>query len=329
MTVVDLLDLDDSGHLLDPDHGGRVPSEQVSTAIEKHLRLHDDTTDIFLYVHGWRTDADKAEQAATRLFQLIEDLSAQQPDAYPRISPFRPQYVCVRWPSSSAPTKAGYRTIRDRTAAIAHSGHASHVLAAVLGYFNEHRTLPEPGPDVLRGSYGQYLHAIGHSFGGRFLCHAIEQASNRLTDGPDTFAWLWKSDAYPWTLDSLTVFQMAAPADAFTAAPYARLLDDSVLNAPVTMTFSPHDRALGLWHRQTEDGSNGIGFLGATGPREHLHTTFLHRTTDVYAFPTSRLINIDANSYYRSSPWRIEGAHSDYFHPESAHLLLSLANHAR
>ncbi|WP_171110410.1 MULTISPECIES: alpha/beta hydrolase [Streptomyces] len=329
MTTVDLLDLNDTGHLLDPEHGAPVASEQVSAVIEKHLRLHEETTDIFLYVHGWRTSNDKAEKAAARLFQLVEDLAEQQPHAYPRISPFRPQYVCVRWPSGSAATKTGYRTIRDRTAAMAHSGHASHVLAAVLGYFNERRTLPETGPDVLRSSYGQYLHAVGHSFGGRFLTHAIEQTSNRLTDGPDTFTWPWKSNTYPWTLDSLTIFQMAVPADAFTTGPYACLLNDSVLNAPITMTFSPHDRALGLWHRQTENGHNGIGFLGATGPQEHLHTMPLQLTTDSYAFPASRLINIDASAYYRSSPLRIEGAHSDYFRPESAHLLLSLANHAR
>ena len=162
MTVVDLLDLNDTGHLLDPHHGGPVPAEQVPAVIEKHLRLHDDTTDIFLYVHGWRTSTDNAEQAASRLFRLMEDVAEQQPYAYPRIGPFRPQYVCVRWPSGSAATKAGYRTIRDRTAAMAHSGQVSHVLAAVLGYFNERRTLPEASPDVLRGSYGQFLHAVGH-----------------------------------------------------------------------------------------------------------------------------------------------------------------------
>lgn len=262
MTTVDLLDLNDTGHLLDPEHGAPVPSEQVPAVIEKHLRLHEETTDIFLYVHGWRTSNDKAEKAAARLFQLVEDLAEQQPHAYPHISPFRPQYVCVRWPSGSAATKTGYRTIRDRTAAMAHCGHASQVLAAVLGYFNERRTLPEAGPDVLRSSYGQYLHAVGHSFGGRFLTHAIEQASNRLTDGPDTFAWPWKSDTYPWTLDSLTVFQMAVPADAFTTAPYARLLDDSVLNAPVTMTFSPttEPSACGIARQRTD--TTASAFLG-------------------------------------------------------------------
>ncbi|WP_406730078.1 hypothetical protein [Streptomyces sp. NBC_01794] len=50
------------------------------------------------------------------------------------------------------------------------------MLASILGYFNEHRTLPEPSPDVFRSSFGQYLHCIGHSFGGRFLTHAIDQA---------------------------------------------------------------------------------------------------------------------------------------------------------
>ncbi|HET6354882.1 hypothetical protein [Streptomyces sp.] len=324
-----VLDLNTEGKLLHPSNRTPLTAEEIPPEVERHLRLDPKTTDIFLYVHGWRTKPDGAAEAAQRLFTLTEDLLEQQPHHYPRLRPFHPRYICVRWPSHSAPTPSGYRTIRDRAASMSDPGHAPRVLAAILGYYNKHRHTPEPGPDTLRTAKGQYLHAIGHSFGGRFLTHAIAQASNKLSQGPHTLGWAWRNNAYPWTLDSLTVFQMALPHDAFAQQPYSRLLADNVLNAPIAMTFSPYDRALGLWHRRTEDQKDGIGYNGATTPIEHLHTLPLHTVADPYEFPASRLINIDASSRYRSSPLKIEGAHSDYFHRESAHLLLSLANQAR
>ncbi|MBT2382469.1 alpha/beta hydrolase [Streptomyces sp. ISL-11] len=303
----------------------------MKDVLEEHLALDEDTTDIFLYVHGWRTTPEKAEDAAMRLFRMVEDLQRGRPDHYPRIAEFRPRYLCVRWPAKSPPTTAGYRAVRERAAAMSHDGQAAHVLACLLGYFNDHREFPAPGPDVMRSAGGQYLHCVGHSFGGRFLSHAIMEASSRPAEGPDTLSWPWSSETYPWTVDSLTVFQMAAPSDAFAHPPFSGLLSDNVLNAPIALTFSPRDRALGLWHRQTENGKNGIGHHGATDPSEHLHTMPLHVPSVPYAFPDppARILNVDATEIYRESGLRVEGAHSDFFHPESAHLLLTLADHAR
>ncbi|MFF7975805.1 hypothetical protein [Streptomyces sp. NPDC007905] len=323
------LDLDRDGKLIHPRTGTPLDADEVPAHVERYLRLDPATTDVFLYVHGWRTKPDDAADAAQRLAALIGDLIDDQPHHYPRLTPFRPRYIAIRWPSRSLPTLRGYRTIRDRAAAMSHPGQAARVLAAILGYYNQHRRTPAPGPPQLKTAGGQYLHAVGHSFGGRFLAHAIAQASTKLPHSPRTLAWNYRSDQYPWTLDSFTTFQMALPHDSFAEAPYSRLLEDSVLNAPVAMTFSPHDRALGRWHRATEDGKEGIGYAGATAPESHLHTLRLQDTGDAYTFPSARLLNVDASHRYRASPARIEGAHSDYFHPESAHLLLSLANEAR
>ncbi|CAL9669756.1 hypothetical protein SUDANB105_07433 [Streptomyces sp. enrichment culture] len=327
---VSLIDLDEQGRLLHPRLRTAVPAAEVPGVLESHLRLREETTDIFLHVHGWRTDAEAALDAATRLFSLIDQVSAGQPRLYPRVRRFRPQYVSVRWPSLSRRTPWGYRAIRERTAVMARSGQTARVLGSVLGYFNDRRDLPEAGPDVLETSYGQYLHCVGHSFGSRFLLHAVMEATRRLRQGgPGTLAWPWRDRAHPWTVDSLTLFQAALPADSFLSPPYARLLEPGILNAPIAMTYSPADLALGAWHRLAEGGRNGIGFEGATGPAGTLHDLALLPTGRRYRFPrTARLLNIDASACYRTGGLP-HGAHSDYLHPESAHLLMSLAEAAR
>jgi hypothetical protein len=315
---VDLIDLDAQGRLLAPDSRTPVPSDDVPTVLEHHLRLRENTTDIFIYVHGWQTSALEAQNDAQTLFNLVETVMAQQPHAYPRIHGFQPQYV-------------GIRTIRDRTATMSLKGHVPRVLGAILGYFNTHRKLPEPGPDVLAGSFGQYLHCVGHSFGSRFLLHGILEATARLAHGgPDTLAWPWRDHAYPWTLDSLTLFQAALPAGSFLHGPYADILDANVLNAPVAMTFSPADTALGFWHRRAEKRQDAIGYLGATGPTEYLKELSLHEVNAPYDFPRDvRLLNVNASHRFLDGGRLVGGAHSDFFHPESAHLLLSLADAAR
>ncbi|MFC4331133.1 hypothetical protein ACFPC0_25815 [Streptomyces andamanensis] len=325
-----VIDLDADGHLLRPGGRGRVTADDVPGHLEQRLGLREDTTDIFLYVHGWRTSAERAEADARRLFSLVESVWDEQPGAYPRIDGFRPQFVCVRWPSADRRLPLDYRTIRDRTASMSLDGQVPRILGAVLGYFNDHRDMPEPGPDVLVGSYGQYLHCVGHSFGSRFLLHGILEATERLArGGPDTLAWDWGDSAYPWTLDSLTLFQAALPADAFAREPYSAILGPSVLNAPVAMTYSPSDTALGFYHRRSEK-QNAVGHLGATAPAGQIGRLTVHGVGTPYVFPEGkRLMNIDATKLFVEGNRVTGGAHSDFYRPESAHLLLSLADAAR
>ncbi|WP_066951073.1 hypothetical protein [Streptomyces lushanensis] len=324
--LVDLLDLDERGNLLDPGGGAVVPRDDMTAVLEERLHLDEGATDIFVYVHGWRTTKRRSRDSAGRLFELLTELYERQPARYPELDGFRPHYICVRWPSFG-----GYSTVRDRAAAVSREGRAGRVLAGLLGYLNDRRTLPDRGPDILRNIHGQYLHCVGHSFGGRFLSTAIMDTSARLLDGgPDTLSWPWHDKNYPWTVDSLTVFQMAVPADAFARPPFSALLELNLLNAPIALTFSPRDRALGRWHRLAEGGANAVGFRGTTQAAGPVHTTLLRPTTVPYEFPDppARIINVNASRHYRST-LGFAGAHSDYFHPESAHLLLSLAAAAR
>ncbi|MGQ4344030.1 hypothetical protein [Streptomyces sp. SAS_275] len=327
---VDLIDMDTEGQLLHPDSRKPIPRDAVPGFLEDHLRLREETTDIFFHVHGWRTSPDQAEAKAHRLFGLVDTMMAQQAHAYPRLHGFRPQYVAVRWPSAKNLLPLDYYTIRDRTEAMSESGQVPRLLATILGYFNTHRELPEPGPDVFAGAYGQYLHCIGHSFGSRFLLRGILEATERLTmGGPDTLGWNWHDPAYPWTLDSLTLFQAALPADAFGQQPFNAILEANVLNAPVVMTYSPSDTALGAYHRLSEK-QVGIGHSGAIAPAEAIANLPLHEIGTSYSFASDkRLINVDASHLFLRGMRLAGGAHSDFYHPESAHLLLCLANAAR
>lgn len=56
-------------------------------------------------------------------------------------------------------------------------GYAEFFLASLLGYLHGERRQPQRGPDILRVEGGQYLHCVGHSFGGRFLGEAIAAAA--------------------------------------------------------------------------------------------------------------------------------------------------------
>ncbi|MDG9716403.1 hypothetical protein [Streptomyces sp. DH24] len=291
-------------------------------------------TDIYVYVHGWQTPPATAQRRATALLTRALDLRAAHPDRYPQLTRgYRPAVVVVRWPSSSLPSLGGYRRIRDRAHAMsaAGRGNAPHVLAHLLGYLDAQRCDPT-APPVLANRDGQYLHLVGHSFGGRFLCEAVQWAAT--PDAPRVLGWSTPAlPGRPFTVDSMLIFQMAAPRDAFDRI-FPSLFPSGAksgapLRGPLVLTHSRWDRATGFWHLRAE-GSSGIGHTGAgAAPVPQFHTRLLP-VHEPYRPSTldHRLVNVDASARFRGGTrTRLApaGAHSDFDHPESAHLLLSLA----
>ncbi|MFF3837586.1 hypothetical protein [Streptomyces sp. NPDC001930] len=294
------------------------------------------TTDIHLYVHGWQTPPTQATRTAVRLLEQAVELYESAPDRYPALkSGYRPWCVVVRWPSSSLPGKKGYERIRDRAHAMSAEGqgHAPYVIGHLLGYLDSERTDPS-GPAVLANRTGQYLHLMGHSFGGRFLCEAVQRAAEQ----PPVLGWGTPYDPrHPFTVDSMLIFQMAAPRDAFlrhydTLFPTATR-PGAPLRGPIALTHSRWDRATGFWHLRAEKAP-GIGHSGAgAAPVPQFSTRLLPTDSD---YPQQvldhRLVNIDADWLYRGSRrtrLHPSGAHSDFLRPESAHLLLTLAERSR
>jgi hypothetical protein len=318
-----LVDLDANGDLTD--RGKAVPPAALPGFLAERLDVPEAATDIVVFVHGWQNSRRTAEKRGSRFFSLLEATYRAQRERYPAIGAWSGHYVIVRWPSTSGPFLGGYRRIRDRAHAMTATGRAAEVLAQLLGYLNEARRLPA-GPPTLRTSAGQYLHCVGHSFGGRFVVEAVQAAADR----PAVLGWGRADPRYPYTVDTLLVFQMAASPDIF-AGRFQPILHSAPINGPVVLTRSTADRATGLWHRLAE-GTRGIGYAGARTPAEHIGHLDLRAPAIPYRHDEldHRIVNIDAGAVYRRGRWwNPAGAHSDIWYPESAHLLLSLADLAR
>lgn len=322
-----LITLDDDGHIRDPETDQPVRTAAVPDFLDSRLAIKDETTDVFIFVHGWRNSGERAMRTTSELAALLEKGYKLQPDRYPGLSRFMPQYIAICWPSNSNPFPPGYRRIRRRAYNMTDRGHAATVLAQLLGYLNAERRIPRKS-SVLATSAGQYLHAIGHSFGGRMLGKAITKAAD---PPPNTLGWPWPDQNYPYTVDTLAVFQMAAQPTIFCQDLNA-LLTDAPINGPIALTFSKHDRALRFWHRIPEHGYQGIGYKGASCPAEVINTLSLLPLGQDYTRSEFlyRILNIDASWRYSAGRHlRPQGSHSDYLHLETAHLLLSLVGYSR
>lgn len=314
-----IVDLDTDGVLVA--YGGRVPPARVPERLASLARVPPHTTDIIVFVHGWQNSEDQALSAARRLFSATWELYRCQRDRYRALREFRPYFIAVRWPSTSSLLPSGYRRIRDRAHAMTDTGHAAHVIGALLGYLDNVRLRPR-GPNVLHTASGQYLHCVGHSFGGRLLGEAITWAAS--PPQRPTLEWPWTS-AFALAVDSFLVFQLAAPPQVFTDRFGSLVARRAPIVGPVVLTFSQHDRALSKWHRVME-GRPGIGAVGAAGfPQIRLRRLDEDYRVDEFA----KVTNVDASWLFRRGRLKLKGAHSDIWYPESAHLLLSLANLSR
>jgi hypothetical protein len=324
---VTVLELDQDGAFIDPENHEAIKPPAVRSFLHNALAVRQGVTDVFVWVHGWRNDRQTAIRAANQLFGGTERRYKQYQDRYPQIRSLKGQYVIICWPSHSSVLPSGYAKIRERAHQMTTQGYAEYSLAQLLGYLDADRVTPRRADGSLRTSGGQYLHCVGHSFGGRFLAQAINAAA---TPTPPTLALLPPNEKFAFTVDSFLVFQMAARPSIFTTQ-LRSILTDAPLQGPICLTFSTADRATSRWHRLAE-GEPGIGYRGATAAPGEIITTRLHPASQDYqkAELTARIVNIDASWRYRRGRWlNPAGAHSDIQHEESYHLLLTLASYAR
>jgi hypothetical protein len=328
---VRVFDLDESGWPLRPTRSGPrpVPAARLDAYVAERLTPPPWASDIVVYVHGWQTSRDSALEAVRGLLGLVAEQFAGRREVYPRLGgagrPFVPWPVLVRWPSRSLPSLGGYRRIRDRAHAMSTGGHAPRVIGQLLGYLDSHRADPAAAP-VLANRAGQYLHLVGHSFGCRFLCEAVQWAAKGR--GPGTLGWSTpRPPGRPFTVDSMLLLQMASPRDAFASTFTA--LAEAPLRGPVVATYSQHDRATGFWHLRAEKRA-GIGYAGIGTAPAPVSAIAMRGVGEPYPREVldHRFVSVDASEVFvrGSGP---AGAHSDHLRPESAHLLLSLADHCR
>jgi hypothetical protein len=205
-------------------------------------------------------------------------------------------------------------------------GYASYVFAAILGYLERSRKRPHLRGKSLTVSGGQYFTCIGHSFGGRFLGEAL--ALSASPPDPRTLGWPWRSK-YPFGVDSVVVFQMAAPREMFDRRFLPLITGDAPVHGPIVLTHSARDRANAVWHRIVEFGKPGIGARGALS-RFGASWLVLKRAEEAYQSRDfeSKLVNVDAGWCYDGGDL-VQGVHSSFWHVESIHLLLSVMSLSR
>ncbi|MVO83449.1 hypothetical protein GPA10_01425 [Streptomyces sp. p1417] len=339
-----------------------VPAPGLAAHLAERLTPPPWATDIVVYVHGWQTSQTSALGALRTLLALVERRRSERPELYPRLTArpapgagvpgtgmrgrgvrdggvrdasaagggpgFAPWPVLVRWPSRSLPSLGGYRRIRDRAHAMGTDDHAARVIGQLLGYLDEQRGDPHAAP-VLANRRGQYLHLVGHSFGCRFLCEAVQWAAAPPGGSPGgTLGWSTPvPPGRPFTVDSMLLLQMAAPRDAFAATFTA--LAGAPLRGPVVATYSQHDRANGFWHLRAERRA-GIGYAGIGTAPAPVSGIRMRGTGEAYPHDAldHRFVSVDAGGVFVRGRGPA-GAHSDHLRPETAHLLLSLADHSR
>jgi hypothetical protein len=278
-------------------------------------------------VHGWLTTQESALTAGTELLRLTIEQYEKHSQLYGALGrAFSPWGVVVRWPSRSTASLGGYRRIRDRAHHMSTKGQAARIIGQLLGYLDAERGDPR-APSQLRTRGGQYLHLVGHSFGCRFLCEAVQWSAENPREATLGWSVPGRPDR-PFSVDSMLLLQMAAPRNAFSDTFTA--LGGAPLRGPVVATYSQHDRATGFWHLRAEKRA-GIGHSGigtAPGP---ISGVPMYPVDETYPLNTlnHQFVNVDASEVFVEGRLSPGGAHSDHLRSETAHLLLSLADHSR
>jgi hypothetical protein len=325
-----MLFLDPTGRFIDVgdpdrDEANLVEADELERFLKRTIALPKGVTDVFVWVHGWQNDELRAMSTAKRMFANLADWFAREAMRYPRLGTVVPGFVAVHWPSSSLPTLSGYKKIRDRAKQMTTQGDAEFFLASLLGYLDL-GTQRSSERKVLRAKDGFYVHCLGHSFGGRFLAAAIKAAATPIVRKRKILA-AHRETGLAFNVDSLCVLQMAAGHRAFKSE-FEALLNGPICG-PIVLTTSTSDTALCTWHSVSE-GEPGIGYTGAVEPHERIGSTDLLTVGARYpdtAF-SNDITNVNASEYFTGGGW-IEGAHSQFWHSETMHLIASVVDHVR
>jgi hypothetical protein len=327
-----MLYLDESGRFVDntrDDDISEVSADELPQFFKKIISSEvfpSDTTDVFVWVHGWQNDELRAITTARKLFANLDVWFKSRASDYPNAGKIVPAFVAVHWPSTSLPGPGGYKKIRNRAKAMTTQGEAEFFLASLLGYLDANNER-EGGRKVLRAKGGHFVHCLGHSFGGRFLTAAVKAAATPEARQRKILA-AKRDTGFPFNVDSLCVLQMAAGATAF-GSEFSLLLEKSPLCGPIVLTHSTKDKALCRWHSITE-GEVGVGCNGAAAPAGRIGTIVLRPPGEKYSSAdfAHDITNVDASGLFVNGGWA-EGGHSDFWHPHTLHLIASVVEQVR
>ena len=323
-----ILNMNTSGQFV-RDAESQVPVETVDLKeyFDESIKLPFGVTDVYVWVHGWQSDADDAEKTAKKLFANLSHWLSIRRANYPNLGHIVPAFIAIHWPSKSTIGPWGYSKIRNRAAAMTEKGSAEYLLTSLLGYLDSMNFRGRSGQaHILQAKDGFYVHCLAHSFGGRFHLAAITAAANPSANFQALLSSVNQDTPFQFTVDSLLVFQMAAPNHSFEDR-FVTLLDKAPLSGPVVLTYSDWDRANCIWHAAIEWTERGVGCSGLKKPANRIGWSTMKAVDEPYdsSLFNKDITNVDASQVFTADEW-IQGGHSNIWHQETLHLIATLTS---
>jgi hypothetical protein len=216
-------------------------------------------TDVFLYSHGWWTNAT-ASMADYNNFSIgfarnLQDLFQKSPASVPKItSKFSALSIGLHWPSMLSEDDDSIVNFAQAASFFTMEYRADDV-GETAGYGLLRLLLQSrPGAAPFR------FHLLGHSFGCRVVLSTLEQ----LTEDTNI---LGLADQAEW---NIVLIQAAADYDSLGLGGLYENVLPKFPQAKVLITKSDNDLALNKWYPRAQDLAHlfkgGVPAMGAAGP---------------------------------------------------------------
>ena len=215
-------------------------------------------TDVFLYSHGWWTNAT-ASMADYNDFSIgfartLESLIQQNPNPLPNILPgFSALSIGVHWPSMLSEDDNSVVNFAEAASFFTMEYRADDV-GETAGY-GLLRLLLESRV----GAQPFKFHLLGHSFGCRVVLSTLEQ----LTADTKTLGLANQ------THFNVVLIQAAADSDSLAPGRLYKNILTSIQNIKILATTSANDKALNTWYPAAQDLAHlfkgGVPAIGAQG----------------------------------------------------------------
>lgn len=218
-------------------------------------------TDVYVYSHGWWNTASSAS-AEYNIFSLgfarvLFTLAANTPTVCPRFSGnYSPLALAIHWPSMLSEDQNSVANFLEATSFFTMQQRADsvgrHAGYSLLRLLIESR----------KGATALRFNLIGHSFGCRVVCAALQA----LTDDPAMLADIGG------TQFNVVLLQAATDSDSLGHGQLYGDIQSKLRALRMLVTTSARDKALGTWYPAAQrlahlfsDGAEALGFKGPTG----------------------------------------------------------------
>jgi hypothetical protein len=220
-------------------------------------------TDVFLYSHGWWNTASSAS-AEYNIFSLgfakaLQGLVCASPAQWPKIgAAFSPLALAIHWPSMLSENQDSVVNFLEATSFFTMQQRADSV-GRHAGY-----SLLRLMIERQKEGHPYRFNLIGHSFGCRVLCSALEA----LSEDPDMVRKMAANEF------NVALIQAAADADSLAPGQLYGKVQQCIPKLRMLVTTSANDTALGKWYPEAQRiahlFSGPVDAMGSKGPTGEL-----------------------------------------------------------